>query len=136
MTIEIPYLDKRGLRNFGLMAGAFISVIFGVLFPWLGENSIPWWPWLTAGVLCIWSLTVPQTLRPLYRGWMTVGLAIGSIVNRLILGIVFFGVVLPMGFIKRIVGNDAMARRLDKNVSTYRVAKVMRSSRSHMERPF
>ena len=37
MAHVIPELDKKGLRQFGLMAGGFVIGIFGLLFPWLKE---------------------------------------------------------------------------------------------------
>ena len=101
---EIPTLDKKGLRNFGLMFGAFISVLFGLLFPFLGDFPFPLWPWIVAGVFFAWALIIPTTLNPFYRVWMRIGLAIGTVVNMIILAFVFYIVILPMSIIMKLTG--------------------------------
>jgi hypothetical protein len=66
---------------------------------------------------------------------MRIGLVIGSVINRIVLGVVFYGVMLPMSLVMRMAGKDAMARNLDKSVKTYRIPSK-RASRSNLERPF
>ena len=66
---------------------------------------------------------------------MKFGLFMGAINSKIILGVVFYVMMAPMGFIKRLFGSDAMRRELNPNLSTYRVASQVRSKES-MERPF
>ena len=135
MFNEIPELDKKGLRDFGLITGGLFAVIFGLLLPYLFGSSLPWWPWLVCVVLVIWALIAPQSLNPVYRLWMRVGLLIGSVVSRVILGLVFFLVVTPIGLMMRAIGKDPMNRRLDDSATSYREL-ISEVKSNDYEKPF
>lgn len=132
---DIPDLDRRGLRDFGLVTGGIIAALFGLFFPWLLEVDSPVWPWLLGGFLAAWGLIAPTTLQPVYRGWMKFGLLLSKITTPLVLGIVFFLLILPFGLVKRIFGHDAMARKFDADTKSYRVLST-KARRENMEKPF
>lgn len=132
----IPELDRVGLRRFGLTTGGLIALLFGVLLPWLfGAETWPRWPWLIGGVLALWALVAPASLGPVYRGWMRFGLLMGAVMNPLILGIVFVGVMIPIGFVMRVFGKDPLSRRFAPGQASYRQPSRRRDPKS-MERPF
>lgn len=132
---EIPTLDKKGLRQFGLITGGFVAVLFGLALPWLFGWRFPGWPWVVAAILVSWALIWPQGLNPVYRGWMRVGLVIGSVVNRIVLGIAFYLLFFPMGLVMRLFGHDPMARSLDPRKDSYRVPSKPAPTHN-MEKPF
>lgn len=132
---EIPQLDKKGLREFGLILGGLLVGLFGVLLPLLHKGSLQWWPLVIAVPLWFLAIFAPSLLNPVYKFWMKVGLFLGSIMTPIWMGLVFYLVVLPMGIIMRAVGHDPMARALDGNLPTYRVPSNVRTKES-MERPF
>jgi len=132
---EIPELDRKGLRDFGLVTGGIIAVLFGLFFPWLLESRIPVWPWIFAGILGAWGLAAPMSLQPVYRLWMKLGLLLSRITTPIILGIIFYLLIWPMGLVMRIFGRDPMARRLDGTAKTYRVTSH-KAPKQNMERPF
>lgn len=136
MTTNIPALDSKGLRKFGITTGAIIVVLFAIIFPWVFDaTTMPVWPWVVAGVLWLPALFVPNSLQPVYVTWMRIGHAIGWVNTRIILGLVFYIMVLPMGLIMRMFGNDPMARKYDKSVSSYRV-KTMSEPKDRLEKPY
>lgn len=120
MFNEIPELDKKGLRDFGLITGALFAGIFGLLLPWKFEWDWPIWPWVILAVLAIMAFATPMQLNPVYRVWMRFGLVVGSVMSRIILGAVFFLVVTPLGIMMRATGKDPMNRQLDASLNTYR----------------
>ena len=134
---EIPELDTRGLRQFGLMLGGVLALIFGLLLPWIRKwEHLPDLQWIGAGAVVIaWSLIAPGSMNGLYRGWMRIAMAIGNVINAIVLAIVFFIVITPMGIVMRMVGRDPMHRTLDKSVASYRVISKV-AARNHVERPF
>jgi len=132
---DIPELDSRELRQFGLTLAAVLAVVFGIMIPWLSGHSHPWWPWVLGGGLVAWSLLGASSLRPLYRAWMRVALVINAIITRLILGIVYYLIVLPIGLVFRIRGRDPLARRWDAGATTYRVVRS-KPRQNHMNNPF
>ena len=136
MAMEIPTLDNLGLRKFGLTTGVIIVVLFAFFFPWVFEMSDwPIWPWILAGLLWLPAMLFPESLRPVYTTWMKIGHAIGWINTRLILGLLFYLMVLPMGLVMRLFGKDPMARKRDKSVSSYRIKSVS-ESKDRLEKPF
>ena len=120
---SIPELDRKGLREFGLV------------FPWLLERALPIWPWVVFGVLGLWALVAPSSLRPVYRGWMRFGLLLSRFTTPLIMGTLFYVVIVPVGLIMRMAKSDPMHRRLDRNVDSYRIASP-KPPRENLEKPF
>jgi hypothetical protein len=118
--IEIPKLDARGLREFGLVTGAIVAGLFGVLLPWLLEHAWPTWPWVVFAVLAIWALVHPLSLNPVYRIWMRIGLLLGRITTPIIMTVVFLVSIFPAAIVMRCFGKDPMRRRFDQEKS-YRV---------------
>ena len=136
MTMNIPALDSKGLRKFGLTTGAIIVLLFVLFFPWVFDmENLPIWPWVVAGLLWVPALVIPNLLGPVYTTWMKIGHALGWVNTRIILGLLFYAMVLPMGLIMRLFGNDPMSRKLDKSVSSYRIKSVS-ESKYRLEKPY
>ena len=135
MTSEIPDLDARGLRKFGLGTGAALAVVFGIALPWLLAVPRPWWPWIAGGALALWALVAPGTMKGFHRAWMGMALRIGRVSTLVLMSLIFFLVITPTALIMRIAGRDAMARRPDPRRQSYRIA-ARTPPKDHMERPF
>jgi hypothetical protein len=134
MEHEIKELDAKGLREFALTTGGIVAVLFGLFFPWLLERPTPRWPWVITAVLVAWGLVAPTSLRPVYRGWMKFGLVMSKITTPIIMGAVFFLVLTPMGFVRRLVGKDSLSRAFDRSES-YRVPS-RKAPAKNLEKPF
>lgn len=135
---EIRQLDAKGLRDFGLLLGGVVIGVFGILIPLLHHRSIysgPGIVWLIGGILIGLSLIFPQSLNPVYHVWMRFGILMSKIETPLVLGIVFYLVMVPMGFFMRMTAKDPMRRKLDRDLDSYRVSSQVKS-RISMERPF
>ena len=74
-------------------------------------------------------------VAPLFKVWMKVGHVMGWINTRIILGILYFGLITPMGVIMRMFGWDSMRRALSRDAESYRVVRQARP-RNHMTRQF
>lgn len=132
---SFPEPDRKGLREFGIVTGTIVAVLFGLFFPWLLERDLPLWPWVFAGAFTLWALVAPESLRPIYRLWMRLGLLLSQVTTPIILGIIFFFVILPVALVMRLAGHDPMARRFDDQAESYRVPSHP-PKRENMERPF
>ncbi len=136
MMDEIPALDKQGLRKFGLTTGVIIVILFVAFFPWLFESpELPVWPWVLAAALWVPALLFPLVLRPVYKGWMKVGLVLGWVNTRIILGILFYLLIFPIGLMLRLAGKDPLARKFDETARSYR-KKSEDIDRDRLEKPF
>ena len=132
---QIPKLNQKQLRDFGLLTGAIVAILFGLLLPWIRGHSLPSIPWAIAAVLWCLAVLAPRSLNPVYQVWMRIGLVLGWVNTRIILGIVFYGLVTPMGVIMRLLNQDPMARKFEENLQTYRLPCQART-RISMEKPF
>ena len=136
----IPELDRKGLREFGIVTGAIVAVLFGLFFPWLLDRPLslwppqPQWPWIIFGVLAGMGLIVPMALNPVYKIWMRFGLMMSKIMTPLIMSIVFYIVITPVGLFRKVFAKDSLAREFDDNES-YRVPSK-KPSVKNLERPY
>ncbi len=131
----VPELDRKGLRDFGLTTGAIVALIFGLFFPWLLELGLVWWPWILLGVLSMMALSMPMTLRPVYRIWMRFGLMMSRITTPIIMGAVFYLIVTPIGLVMKVLSRDALHRKLLDQEPSYRVPSH-KLERQRIEKPF
>ena len=131
----IPELDRKGLRDFGLLTGAIVAGLFGLFFPWAFDAGYPLWPWVVFGVLGGWALLLPDSLKPVYHGWMRFGLLLSKVTTPIIMGAVFFIVIAPVALVLRIGRWDAMHRRLDPDTESYRVLSKA-TPKENLENPF
>jgi len=135
---DIPELDWKGLRKFGLTTGAILIVLFGLTLPWLRDRPIPLWPWCIAAVLTFWAIVAPSSLTVVYRPWMKAGLLLGWLNTRIILGLVFWIIVMPLGLILRLLKEKKVGRiigGLDSSARTYWHVPTNNQPTS-MEKPF
>ena len=124
------------LRQFGLLFGAILVLLFGLLLPFLIGYSFPLWPWVVALLFTLLALLAPTALRPFYRGWMRFGLIAAFINTRIIMFVLYYALFVPTGLVMKLFGRDALARTTGgKNTDSYRVASAVRPN-DHFERPY
>jgi hypothetical protein len=127
--------DRLELRKFGLVFASGIALVFGLLLPWLFEKPWPLWPWMIAAVFAATALLLPQLLRPVFWLWMKLGHVLGWINTRIILGITFLILFIPVALLFHLLGKDPMKRRLDPSLHSYRINSE-HLPRERMEKPF
>jgi predicted membrane protein len=132
---EIIELDKKGLREFGLVGGTIVAVVFGFVLPILRHHSLSIVPWIIALVLWVWAIVAPATLNVVYQIWMRIGLVLGWIQTRIILGVLFYAMLTPIGLIRRLWNRDPMMQRFEANLPSYRQLSQLRTKES-MEKTF
>lgn len=132
---DIPELDDDGLKKFAFTTGAIIVFLFGLLLPWLFDISLPYWPWGIGLTLMISGLFFPQLLGPVYKVWMHFGLIMHRITTPVILAILFYLVITPIGCLLRIFNRLSIPLKLDEDSSTYRIVNSPRK-KIDMEKPF
>jgi len=127
--------SRRELRTFGLGLGGMVAGMFGLVLPGVFGGGLSLWPWMAGGVLCLWALVWPAGLSPVHQIWMRLAQVLGWLNTRIILGVVFLLLFVPVGVALRLLRKDPMARRWDAAAGTYRVASQDRP-RDHFERPY
>jgi hypothetical protein len=66
------------------------------------------WVLFAAIALLVLNMTVPQIYRPIAVLWLGFSDLIGAVVSRILLSIVFFAVVTPIGILRRLAGKDSL----------------------------
>ena len=104
-------------RSFGLLF--FVVFLIVSLWPLTYEGSIRIWSVIISAVFLILGLINSKLLTPLNVLWFKFGMILGAIISPIVMGIVFFLVVTPTGFILRIMGKDLLNKKYDKEKETY-----------------
>jgi hypothetical protein len=81
------------------------------------------WLVLAAGIILASSLCAPIVLRPLNVLWMGLGYGLSLVVNPLVLGVIFFAVVTPIGLWLRLLRKDPLRLRRNPNLASYWMAR-------------
>lgn len=115
--------SRRDLAWFGVVLLLFFAVIGGVLGRALHSDAVRNVMWGAGTVLAVVYYAVPGLRRPMFVGWMYAAYPMGFVVSHLLLGLVYFGVVTPIGLLVRAVRHDPMARRFDRSAQTYWIAR-------------
>lgn len=124
---------KKQLRSFGLiLAGGFTVIALG---PLIRGHNYRSWALVVAIVFGLAGLIVPMALRPLFGVWMKFGEVLAWINTRIILTILYYGLIVPTGMILRMTGKDPMRLKFERNLETYRIVRPKRQA-SHMLRQY
>ena len=104
-------------RGFGLVFAGFFALL-AVLSWWHGGTR---WHYTLpiAAVFLVVAYTYPMALAPLNRLWLKFGLLLYKVMNPLILGLLFFITITPIGLIMRVFGKDFLRLKLDRQAESY-----------------
>jgi hypothetical protein len=132
---EPSTVDRNALRNFAWLVATVLAVVFGALSPWLRGRPVPQWPWVAGSVIFLWGWLHPRSLRGPFSLWMLVAKVFVSVNNGIVLAIVFFGLIWPLGAVLRVLGRDPLARQFKEKTPSYRAGSQSRP-RDHMEKSY
>jgi hypothetical protein len=126
----------RAEREFGLIVGG----VFALLASWWlyrGKFASAASITLPLGVcLILFGLLWPRALVLPNRAWMLLAAGLSFVTTRIILGIVFFFVITPIGVVKRLLGWDPLSRRGARGASYWRPYSGRQRDRHHYEKMF
>ena len=104
-------------RNFGLVF--FIVFLIVSIWPLTYDEPVRILSAIISSVFLILGLMNSKLLTPLNKLWFKFGMILGAIVSPVVLGVVFFLVVTPIGLIMKIMGKDLLNKKYDKKKKTY-----------------
>jgi len=122
---EIKHLDRsrRALRSFGCVVGSACIVVGAALGWWQLSLWMGIVPSSVGVVLILLGLAIPQFLRQVHYVWMAAAIVMGYIMTRVLLTVVFYLLLTPLGLLMRLFGSDPMRRKIDRTASTYWIAR-------------
>lgn len=97
------------IRKFG---GVLIIgfALIGTVTYWRGRFTMAEWIWGISGVVGLWSILVPGLAKSFYWLWMGIGYVMGSVVSRVVLVLIFYGILTPLAVFFRCTGRDPLHR--------------------------
>ena len=102
-------------RSFGIVF--FVVFLLISLYPLINQESIRLWSLTISIIFLILGLLNSRLLTPLNKIWFKFGLFLGKIVSPIIMGLIFFVVVTPIGFLMRVLGKDLLNLKLNNDKS-------------------
>ena len=128
-------MSSGELRRFGFIVAIPLALLAS-LYAWWGHTAIPLLLAGAAVTLAGLALAAPTVLGPVERGWMVLAHGLAWVNTRVLLSLIYYLVITPIGLMMRLVGRDPMDRRLGDRES-YWVTRPQRSTdRRAMEHQF
>ena len=108
-------ISKSSNKSFGIVF--FIVFLIIAFYPLFYEGSLRIWSLIISITFLILGLTNSKVLTPLNNIWISFGIILGKVISPLIMGIIFFFVVTPIGVFMRIIGKDLLNLKFTKQKS-------------------
>ena len=102
-------------RSFGIVF--FIVFLLVAIYPFFKNGDIRLWSLLVSSIFLILGLINSNILTPLNKIWFKFGIFLGKMISPVIMGIIFFLVVTPIGSIMRLMGKDVLSLKFNNNKS-------------------
>ena len=113
-------------RSFGLVF--FVVFLIVAFWPLKNAEDIRLWSLALSIIFFILGVLNSKLLTPLNKLWFKFGIILGSIVSPIIMGIVYFLVVTPIGLFMRLLGKDLLKTNKVKSTSTYWIKRDKKHS--------
>ena len=102
-------------KSFGIVF--FIVFLIISIYPMLGGDSLRLWSLAISIIFLILGLLNSKILSPLNKLWFKLGIFLGKIISPIIMGIIFFFVVTPIGYLMRLFKKDVLSLKFNDNKS-------------------
>lgn len=109
--------SDKAVKKTGVTVGIVLIAISFILW-WLEKNSFIYFSAI-GGIFIILSYIALPLLRPFHKLWIGLSLVLGFVMSHVILTLLFYFVVTPIGLLAKLVGKKFMPLGFDKNAKTY-----------------
>tara|TARA_B100000575_G_C23141820_1_gene664671 strand:- start:5123 stop:5524 length:402 start_codon:yes stop_codon:yes gene_type:complete len=113
-------------RNFGFVFSAIFLII--AFYPLMHGKDLRVWSIIISGFLIILSIFFPKTLKLPNKLWFKIGIILGNIVSPIVMGIIFFLTVTPVGLIMKMLNKDILQEKIGKEKSYWKKKDSLNSS--------
>lgn len=110
---------RRDLRIFAGLLAVFLAVLGSIMFFRVGEQKTAQVIWAFAVVAISLGSFLPAAIRPVYLGIMFVTYPVGWLVSHLLMCVIFYLVLTPIGLAMRLFGRDPLDRRKAPRAGSY-----------------
>jgi hypothetical protein len=114
---------RRQLKQFGFIWMGFVAFFGAVAFFKFGNPSLARGVWVAAVVVPVVGRIFPRFMRWVFLGMSYLAFPIGFVVSHVVLAVVYYLVLTPIGILTRLFGYDSMRRRFDPEAKSYWVER-------------
>ena len=111
--------SHQDLRWFGLLLPVFFAIVGALVWHRTGSLTPATAVWAAGGTVSALFALWPASRRRIYVGWMYAVYPIGWTVSHLLLGVVYFLIITPIGLALRVLRRNPLERGLDRTAATY-----------------
>lgn len=104
-------------RSFGFVFGVAFLLI--AVWPIFHGQPMRWWSIGLAAIFGLLAILKPALLAIPNRLWTRLGVLLGKVVSPIALGVLFYGLIAPMGVVARLIGKDLLRLKLDAAADSY-----------------
>jgi multisubunit Na+/H+ antiporter MnhG subunit len=109
--------DKSDWKKFGITMGIILTII-GLYLLWKKNDYFEYLFFLAAAFFIL-GLLLPVALKYVYKAWMSLAVVMGFIMTRVIMVIIFYLLVTPIGLIASVTGKKFLDMKIDKSAKSY-----------------
>ena len=102
-------------KSFGIVF--FVVFLLISFYPLLNNESVRLWSLVFSFIFLVLGVLNSNILTPLNKLWFKFGILLGKIISPIIMGIIFFLVVTPIGLLMRLLGKDILNLKYSNNKS-------------------
>ncbi|HDP34815.1 MAG TPA: hypothetical protein ENN29_06865 [Candidatus Hydrogenedentes bacterium] len=117
--LDIDTSSRTEQRKFGLMMAAAIIVIGLIRFALHGFAHFPVWFFVVAGAFACFGLLLPRALQPVFVVWIKFALVLNWLVTHLMLTVMYWLIIVPMGVVMRLFSEDPLKRKWLPKTDSY-----------------
>ena len=114
-------MKRSSEKSFGILFFIVFAIIG--LYPLLSFNFVRIWALVIALIFLFLGLAKPSVLKPLNTGWIKLGEILGKIIAPIVMLLVFFIVITPIGLMLRLFGKDILGLKFSEQVKTYWITR-------------
>ena len=111
--------SRKHLNQFGFIWLGFLALFGAIAYFKFHQPQIAKGLWIAAVVVPVIGWLVPQFMRLVFLGMSYLAWPIGFVVSHVVLALVYYLVLTPIGLLMRLFGYDPMRRSFDRNASSY-----------------
>lgn len=108
-------------RSFGVVFAVAFAVY--ACWPMVSGKEIRLWAALVAVAFAVMAFVFPRLLTPLNQLWFRIGLLLHRVVNPIVMGLIFYAAVVPVGAVMKLRGKDLLRLRRDRNAASYWITR-------------
>ena len=128
--------SPRDLKKFAFTMAIVLAILATLIFIFGSHPERALWLSIFSLLFLLFALLLPMALKPLHTFWMGLAFFLGWFVSRILLTILFFVIVTPIGLMLRLFGKDLLNLKIEKDKNSYWIRRQSKPSPDSYEKMF